>query len=129
MAQNESMNAIEAFLRLLRPDDSDDSCDENEDITPQTTAHAVSESSDSSDTEAESSEPTDPPAPANGTGGGQPSNNQWDALSTREDVTWKRIGNNTVRGRAAAENVFSEKPGPTSFSHRGDQLGSPLKAF
>ena len=127
MAQNKSMNATKAILQLLRPDDSDSSCDENEDITSQAIAHVLSGSSDSSDTE--STDPADSPASANNTGRGQPSNNQWDALPTRAEITWKRISNNTVRGRAAAKNVFSGRPGPTSYSHRGIQLGSPLSAF
>ena len=54
---------------------------------------------------------------------------QWDTLPSRANITWKRISDNTVGGRATAENVFSARPGPTPFFHRGVQLGSALSVF
>ena len=33
------------------------------------------------------------------------------------------------RGRAAAENIFFKRSGPTSYSQRGVQSKSPLSAF
>ena len=36
----------------------------------------------------------------------QSSNNQWDALSCKADVLWKRISDRVNRGRAAGKNFF-----------------------
>ena len=41
----------------------------------------------------------------------------------------ERVSGTTNRGRAAAENVFLERLGPTSYSQRGVKSDSPLSAF
>ena len=60
---------------------------------------------------------------------GQSSSNQWDPLSSRAGNTWKRVSGTTNRGRTAAENIFSERSGPTFYSQRGVKSDSPLNAF
>ena len=87
---------------------------------------ATLENSDLS--ESDSDDDSDPPDFRNDYGG-QSSSNQWDTLSSRAGVTWKRVSGTTNRGRAAAENVFSERSGPTSYSQRGVKSDSPLSAF
>ena len=59
----------------------------------------------------------------------QSSINRWDTLSSRAGVSWKRISDTVNRGRAAAENIFSQRSGPTSYSRKGVQSKSPLGAF
>ena len=48
----------------------------------------------------------------------QSSINRWDTLSSRAGVSWKRISDTVNRGRAAAENIFSQRSGPTSYSEK-----------
>ena len=61
--------------------------------------------------------------------GGRSSSNQWDTLSSRAGVTWKQFSGTTNRGRDSAENVFSERSGPTSYSQRDVKSDSLLTAF
>ena len=55
--------------------------------------------------------------------------NQWDTLSSRAGVSWKRISDKVNRGRSAGKNIFSQRSGPTSYSHKGVQSKSPLSSF
>ena len=55
--------------------------------------------------------------------------NQWDALSSKADVSWKRISDRVNRGRAAGKNIFSQRSGPTLHSQKGVQSKRPLSAF
>ena len=59
----------------------------------------------------------------------QSSINRWDILSSRTGVSWKRISDTVNRGKAAAENIFSERSGPTSYFQRGVQSKSSFSAF
>ena len=59
----------------------------------------------------------------------QSSINRWDALSSRAGVSWKRISDTVNRGRAAGENIFTQRSGPTSYSRIAVQSKSPLSAF
>ena len=50
-------------------------------------------------------------------------------LSSRPGVLWKQISDMVNRGRAAAENIFSQRSAPTSYPQRGDKSKSPLTTF
>ena len=110
----------------LQAVDSDCSCDEDEDNTAQSVMQATFENSDLSDSD--SDDDSDPPDSRNDYGE-QSSSNQWDTLSSRAGVTWKRVSSTTNKDKAAAENVFSERAGSTSYSQRDVKSDSPLSAF
>ena len=42
---------------------------------------------------------------------------------------WKNITGAPGLGRASSSNVFSERPGPTSYCHRSVVNGSPYSVF
>ena len=50
-------------------------------------------------------------------------------MRARNGTLWKNIRCATAVGRACAANVFSERPGPTSYCHRYIVLCSPYSAF
>ena len=125
MATAGKLTVAEA-IRSLQAVDSDCSCDEDDDSTEISAMQATLENSDLS--ESDSDDDSDPPDFRNDYGG-QSSSNQWDTLSSRAGVTRKRVSGTTNRGRAAAENVFSERSGPTSYSQRGVKSDSQLSAF
>ena len=76
----------------------------------------------------DSEEPSDQPISEN-FNDAQSSINRWDTLSSRAGVSWKQISDTVNRGRAVAENVFSERSGPTSYSQKDVQSKKPLSAF
>ena len=76
----------------------------------------------------DSDEPSDQPIYEN-SDEAQSSINRWDILSSRAGVSWKRINDTVNRGRAAAENIFSPRSGPASYSQRGVQSKSLLSGF
>ena len=118
MAGAGRLTAAEA-IRSFQAVDSDCSSDEDDDNTAQSVMQATFENSDLSDSDSDDdSDPSD----SRYDYGGQSSSNQWETLSSRAGVTWKRVSGITNRGRAAAENVFSETSGPTSCSQRGVKL-------
>ena len=91
---------------------------------------SVNQAATSDSSESESDDDTDLSTSANvGRGAGVPSTNEWDTLPNRARVTWKRINSIASRGRAAAENVFSERTGPTAYAQRGIRPQCPLSAF
>ena len=133
--RNDRVQSVTEAIRILRAEDSDDSCDDDNDFTPQVAVDVSSESSDSSESNCEN---TSVRAALANAGDDQASSDddqssiiqsQWDTLPSRENITWKRLSNSSARGKAAAENVFSERPGPTPYSHRSVRVGSPLSAF
>ena len=80
--------------------------------------------------ESESDDDSDFSTSANvGRGAGVPSTNEWDTLPGRAGVTWKRKNSIASRGRAAAENVFLERTGPTAYAQRGIRPQNPLSVF
>ena len=87
---------------------------------------AIFENYDLSD--CESDEPSDQPISKN-FNEAQSSINRWDTLSSRTGVSWKRISDTINRGRATAENIFSERSGPTSYFQRDVQSKSTFSAF
>ena len=87
---------------------------------------ATLENSDLSD--CDSCKPNDQPICEN-FNEAQSSINQWDTLSSRAGVSWKRISDTVNRGRAAGKNIFSQRSGPTSYSRKGVQSKSPLSTF
>ena len=109
-------------IRSLQVDEFDNSRDKNEDITARSVIQATLENSDLSD--CDSDEPSNQPISEN-FNEAQSAINRWDTLSSRAGVSWKRISDTVNRGRAAAENIFSER----SYSQRGVQSKSPLSAF
>ena len=119
------LTAAEA-IPSLQAVDSDCSCDEDDDNTAQSAFQATLENSDLSDSD--SDDDSDPPDSRNDFGG-QSSSNQWGTLSSRADVTYKRVSGTTNRGRAAAENKFSKRSGPKLYSSRSVKSDSPLSAF
>ena len=50
-------------------------------------------------------------------------------MNARNGTVWKNITDAPGLGRASSSNVFSERPGPTSFCHRSIVNGSPYSAF
>ena len=112
MANARRLTAAEA-IRSLQVDEFDNSCDEDEDTTAQSVMQATLENSDLSN--CDSDEPNDQPIHEN-FDEAQSSINRWDTLSSRAGVSWKRISDTVNRGRAAAENIFSRRSGPTSYS-------------
>ena len=127
LAEEENIHmSVEEVLQRLHVDDSDNSCAEDENAAPGADFQACTENFDSSDEE--TYDAAGPSALAH-VDGEQSSNNQWSTLPSRANITWIRISYNTVRGKPAAENVFSARPGPTPFSHRGVQLESALRSF
>ena len=59
----------------------------------------------------------------------QSSINRWNTCSNKAGVSWKRISNTVGRGRAAVENIFSQRSGPTLYSQIGVKSKTPLSAF
>ena len=125
MAIARRLTAAEA-IRSLQVDEFDNSCDEDEDTTAQSVIQATLENSDLSD--CDSDEPNDRPIYEN-FDEAQSSINQWDTLLSGAGVSWKRISDKVNRGRAAAENIFTQRSGPTSYSRIGVQSKSPHSAF
>ena len=125
-------------LQRLRTDQLDDSCDEEEEIDLQDedfipTCVAAGELSDSNTNSGE-----DIPASSSTAALYTPSgsNNNTSAtqnipgqLRARNGTLWKNITNATAVGNACAANVFSERPGPTSYCHRCNVHGSPYSAI
>ena len=50
-------------------------------------------------------------------------------VNARNGTVWKNITGAPGLGRASSSNVFSERPGPTSYCHRSVVNGSPYSAF
>ena len=50
-------------------------------------------------------------------------------VNARNGTMWKNITGAPGLGRASSPNVFSERPGPTSYCHRSVVNGSPYSAF
>ena len=50
-------------------------------------------------------------------------------VNARNGIVWKSITGAAGLGRASSSNVFSERPGSTSFCHRSVVNGSPCNAF
>ena len=125
MATARQLIAAEA-IRSLQVDKFDNSCDENEDITARSAIQVTLENSYLSD--CDSNEPSDQPISEN-FNEAQSSINRWDTLSSRTGISWKRISDVVNRGRAAAENIFSERSGPTLYFQRGVQSKILLSAF
>ena len=122
MATARRLTAAEA-IRSLQVDEFDNSCDEDEDTTAQSVMQATLENSDF-------------------VGLWQ----QWTQFmkilmrhnlqsidGTLFQVERAFHGNESAvtvnRGRAAAENIFSQRSGPTSYSRIGVQSKSPVSAF
>ena len=93
-------------IRSLQVDEFDNSCDENKDITARSVIQVTLENSDLSD--CDSDEHSDQPISEN-FNETQSSINRWNTLSIRTGVSWKRISDTVNRGRAAVENIFSER--------------------
>ena len=103
-------------IRSLQAVDTDNSCDEDEgDSTAQSIMQSVIQAATSDSSESESDDDNDLSTPANvGRDAGVPSTNEWDTLPNIAGVTWKRINSIASREKAAAENIFSERTGPTA---------------
>ena len=125
---------VQQVLQWLRTDQLDDSCDEEKENELQdedfiTTYVAAGELTDS-DEDIPASSSTATLDTLSG------SNNNTSAtpdipgqLRARNGTLWKNIIGATAVGRACAANVFSERPGPTSYCHRYIVHGSPYSAF
>ena len=50
-------------------------------------------------------------------------------VNVRNGTVWKNITGALGLGRASSSNMFSERPGPTSYCHRSVVNGSPYSAF
>ena len=125
---------VQQVLQRLRTDQLDDSYDEeeenelqDEDFIP--TYVAAGELSDSDeDIQASSSTTTlDTLSGSNINTSATP--DIPGQLRARNGTLWKNITGATAVGRACAANVFSERPGPTSYCHRNIVHGSPYSAF
>ena len=125
MATARRLTAPEA-IRSLQVDEFDNSCDEDEDTTAQSVMQVTLENSDLSD--CDSDEPNDQPIYEN-FNEAESSINRWDTISSRAGVSWKRISDTVNRGRASAENIFTQRSGPTSYSRIGVQSKSLLSTF
>ena len=99
MATARRLTTAEA-IRPLQVDEFDDSCNENEDITVGSEIRATLENSDFSN--CNSDEPSDQTISENFIEA-QSSINQWDTLSSRAGVSWKRI-NHTVFSKIGTDN-------------------------
>ena len=130
--------SVQQVLQRLRTDQLDDLCDEeeendlqDEDFIP--TYVAAGELSDS-DTDSDEDIPASSSTAALDTPSGS-NNNTCDTLDisgqlkTRNGTLWKNITGATAVGKACAANVFSERPGPTSYCLRCIVHGSPYSAF
>ena len=117
----------------MKTDQFDDSCNDDEETKLQNenfipTRNAGVESSNS---DTDSSEDEHDSAAASGA---TPSNNSSSQntvreLKARNRIVWKNITGSQGMGRASAANLFSERPGPTSYFHRAVVQGSPYSAF
>ena len=125
MATARRLTAAEA-IRSLQIDEFDNSCDADEDTTTQSVMQVTLENSDLWD--CDSDEQNDQPIYEN-FNETQSSINRWDTISSRAGVLRKRISDTVNRRRAAAENIFTQRSGPTSYSRIGVQSKSPLSAF
>ena len=129
---------VQQVLQRLRTDQLDDSCDEeeenelqDEDFIP--TYVAAGELSDS-DTDSDEGIPAssftatlNTPFGSNNNTSGTP--DIPGQLRARNGIPWKNITGATAVRRACAANLFSERPGPTSYCHRYIVHGSPYSAF
>ena len=52
-----------------------------------------------------------------------------DIVKAKDGTIWKNITGIPGRGRASMENIFRQKPGPTSYSVQGICPDDPLSAF
>ena len=130
--------SVQQVLQLLQTDQLDDSCDEEEENELQdedfiSTYVAADELSDS-DTDNDKETPASSSTATLDTPSG--SNNNTSAipeipgqLRARNGTLWKNITSATAGGRACAANVFSERPGPTSYCQRYIEHGSPYSDF
>ena len=118
-------------IRFFQAVDTDNSCDEDEgDSHTQSIMQSSIQTATSDSSESKSDDDSDLSTSANvGTGTGVPSTNKWNTLPSRAGVTGKRINSIASRGRAASENQFSERTGPTAYAQRGIRPQSSLSAF
>ena len=119
-------------IQSLQAVDADNSCDEDEGDSPtQFIMQPVIQAATSYSSKSESDDDSDLSTSANvARDAGVHSINEWDTLpSTAGVVTWKRINSIASRRRAAAENEFSERTGPTEYAQREIRPQSPLSAF
>ena len=123
--------AVADAIRSLQAVDTDNSCDEDEGDSPtQSIMQSVIQAATYNSSESKSDDDSNLSTSANvSRGAGVPSTNEWETLPSRAGVTWQQINSIANRGRAAAENVFSERTGPTAYAQRGIRPQSPLSAF
>jgi len=136
MAQGNNYS-VQQMLQRLRTDQLDDSYDEKKENELQNdfipTYFAACELSDS-DTDSNEDIPAssstailDTPCGSNNNASATP--DIPGQLRARNGTLWKNITGATAVGRACAANVFSKRPGPTSYCHRYIVHGSPYSAF
>ena len=126
---------VQQVLQRLQTDQLDDSCDENEDTELQDEAFIPNcytgvESCDSNtdsgkDKQNSATVSTDFPSGSDQS----PSQNTAGKVKARNGTVWKNITGARGLGRASLSNVFSERPGPTSYCHGSVVHGSPYSAF
>ena len=126
---------VQQVLRRLQTDQLDDSCDENEEtelqdkeLVPNCCDGVESWDSDTNSGEDEQSSvavsidflsESDQSVSQNTAG----------QVNARNGTVWKNITDAPGLGRASSSNVFSERPGPTSYCHRSVVNGGPYSAF
>ena len=130
--------SVQQVLQRLRTDQIDDSCHEKEEndlqdkdfIPTNVAAGELSDSDTDSDEDVLASSSTaalDAPSGSNNNTSAIP--DIPGQLRAQNGSLRKNITGATAVGKACAANVFSERPGPTSYCHRCIVHGSPYSAF
>ena len=126
---------VQQVLQRLQTDQLDDSCDENEETELQDNefvpnCYAGVESCDS-DTDSGEDEQSSAAVFIDFLSESDQSVSQNTAgqVNARNRTVWKNITGAPSLGRASSSNVFSERPGPTSYCHRSVVNGSPYSTF
>ena len=133
---NRSNNyTVQQVLQRLQTDQLDDSCDEIEETEFQdkefvSNCCAGIESCDS-DTDSGKDEQSSAAVSIDFPSKSDQSISQNTAgqVNARNGTVWKNITGAPDLGRASSSDVFSERPGPTSYYHRSVVNGSPYSAF
>ena len=126
---------VQQVLQRVQTDRLDDSCDEDEETELQdnkfvSTCCTGVESCDS-DTDSGEDEQSSAAVSIDFLSESDQSafQNTAEQVNARNGAVWKNITGASGLGRASSSNVFSERPGPTSYCHRSVVNGSPYSAF
>ena len=126
---------VQQVLQRLQTDQLDDSCDEIEETELQDKEYVsnccAGVESCESDNDSSEDEQSSAAVSIDFFSGSDQSVSQNTAgqVNAQNRTVWKNITGAPGLGRASSSNVFSERPGPTSYCHRSVVNGSLYSAF